>query len=160
MTLLALVFASAGASARADVSPKPHVGTIDVTAAICIEAHGLASAEGHQGNWDAAPTGTSDVPHAAKGAAGVVHPALKLPGAANTVNHIFGKAAHHLGGLVTRFGSPEAAYTALYDATSAAVRAQGTTGLFQTAVKVAGETVTVRGNVIDGVVRISTAFIP
>ncbi len=67
MTLLALVFASAGASARTDVGPKPHVGAIDVAAAICIEVRGLASAEGHQGNWDAATTGTSDVPDAARG---------------------------------------------------------------------------------------------
>jgi RHS repeat-associated protein len=97
---------------------------------------------------------------AARAAQAALHPALKLPGAANTVNHIFGRAAHNLGGLVTQFGSREAAYTALYDATSAAVRVQGTTGLFQSAVNVAGQTVTVRGNVIDGVLRISTAFIP
>ncbi len=34
MTLLALVFASAGATARTDVSPKPRVGAIDMVAAI------------------------------------------------------------------------------------------------------------------------------
>lgn len=94
------------------------------------------------------------------GAPAAVHFALKLPGAANTINHIFGKSAHNLQGLVTRLGSRAAAYTALYDATNAVVRAQGTTGLFQSAVNVAGQTVTVRGNVVDGVLRISTAFIP
>ncbi len=67
MTLLTLVFASAGASAQADVSLKPHVGAIDMVAATCIEAHGLASAEGHQENWDAVTTGVSDVPHGRKG---------------------------------------------------------------------------------------------
>jgi hypothetical protein len=98
---------------------------------------------------------------AAGGAArGAVHPALELPGAANTINHIFGRSAHRLVGLVMHFGSREAAYTALYDATQAAVRAQGTTGVFQSAVTVAGQSVTVRGNVIDGVLRLSTAFIP
>jgi RHS repeat-associated protein len=103
-----------------------------------------------------APTG---IGYTSAGAA-AVHPALKLPGAANTINHIFGKSAHNLQGLVTQLGSREAAYTALYDATNAVVRAQGTTGLFQSAVNVAGQTVTVRGNVIDGVLRISTAFVP
>jgi len=85
---------------------------------------------------------------------------MELPGAANTITHIFGKSAHQLEGLVTHFGSREAAYTALYDATQVAVRAQGTTGVFQTAVNVAGQSVTVRGNVIDGVLRLSTAFVP
>jgi hypothetical protein len=66
MTLLALVFASAGASARTDVDAKPHVGAIDVVAAICIEAHGFASAGGHQENRASATTGTSDVPDAAR----------------------------------------------------------------------------------------------
>lgn len=65
-----------------------------------------------------------------------------------------------LEGLVTHFGSREAAYTALYDATQVAVRGQGTTGVFQKAVNVAGQSVTVRGNVIDGVLRLSTAFVP
>jgi hypothetical protein len=69
MTLLALVFASAGASARTDVSPKPHVRAIDLVAAICIEASGLASAGGHQENWVPVTTETSDVPDAARGAA-------------------------------------------------------------------------------------------
>jgi RHS repeat-associated protein len=107
--------------------------------------------------WAAAKLGINV---AARGAQAAVHPALKLPGAANTINHIFGKSAHNLEGLVTQLGSREAAYTALYDATNAVVRAQGTTGLFQSAVDVAGQTVTVRGNVIDGVLRISTAFVP
>ena len=69
-------------------------------------------------------------------------------------------SVHGLEGLVTHFGSREAAYTALYDATQTVVRAQGTTGVFQSAVTVAGQSVTVRGNVINGVLRLSTAFVP
>lgn len=69
MTLLALVFASAGASARTDVDTKPHVEAIDVVAATCIEVHGLASAEEHQGILRLATTETSDVPDAARGGA-------------------------------------------------------------------------------------------
>jgi hypothetical protein len=72
MTLLALVLASAGASARTDVGAKPHVGAIDVVAAICIEAHGLASVGGHQENWLSTTTETSDVPDAARGASGIL----------------------------------------------------------------------------------------
>ena len=67
MTLLALVFASAGATAGADLTPKTHVGAIDLVVAISIEASGLASAEERRGNWDAVTTGTSDVPPAARG---------------------------------------------------------------------------------------------
>lgn len=66
MTLLALLFASAGASARTDVDAKPHVGAIDVAAAICIEVHGLASEEERPGNWRLATAVTSDVPDAAR----------------------------------------------------------------------------------------------
>ncbi len=66
MALLALVSASVGASARTDVDSKPHVGAIDVVAAICIEAHSLASAEEHQGTRRLAAV-TSDVPDAARG---------------------------------------------------------------------------------------------
>jgi len=88
------------------------------------------------------------------------HPALDLPGAANSIHHIFGRSVHQLEGVVAHFGSPEAAYTALYDAVQAVVRAEGTSGVFQSIVTVAGELVTVRGRVIDGVLRLNTAFIP
>lgn len=50
MTLLALVFASAGASAGTDVGAKPDVGAIDVVVATGTEVHDLASAGGHQEN--------------------------------------------------------------------------------------------------------------
>ena len=87
MTLLALVFASAGASARTDVDAKPHVGAIDVAAAICIEVHGLASAEEHQGILRLATTETSDVPDAARGGA----TAAQLLRPAGMTNAQFGK---------------------------------------------------------------------
>ena len=65
---------------------------------------------------------------------------------------------HNLTDLVVKFGSQEAAFKAIQQATEAAVQQQGLTGVFQTTVRVAGETVTVRGNVIGGVVKIGTAF--
>jgi hypothetical protein len=67
MTLLALVFASAGASARTDVDAKPHVGAINAVAPSCIEVHDAASAGVHQENWVPVTTETSDVPDATKG---------------------------------------------------------------------------------------------
>ncbi len=76
----------------------------------------------------------------------------------NKMSHIFGQAKHNLDGLVKAFGSSEKAFRALEKATQAAVKNQGIKGVFETTVKVGGESVTVRGNVVDGVVKIGTAF--
>lgn len=78
----------------------------------------------------------------------------------NTLHHIFGKAPHNLGPLVARFGSQEVAFAAVRSATQAAVRARSITGVFETTVRVGGQSVVVRGNVINGAVRIATFFIP
>jgi hypothetical protein len=78
----------------------------------------------------------------------------------NKVNHIFGKPEHNLDGIVRHFGSREAAYAAVRNATESTVRARGITGLFETTVDVAGAQVTVRGKVVNGAVKIGTAFIP
>lgn len=77
---------------------------------------------------------------------------------ANKLFHIFGNPAHNLTDLVAKFGSQEAAFKAIQQGTEAAVQQQGLTGVFQTTVQVAGETITVRGNVVGGVVKIGTAF--
>src|SRR5207249_914718 len=76
---------------------------------------------------------------AAKGARRIVE--------ANKLNHIFGKAEHNLGPLVERLGSQEAVFTAVQDATQAAVKSGDLTGVFETTVSVAGQNVVVRGNV-------------
>ena len=68
VALLPLVFASANASARADVSPKPHVGGIDLAVASAIEVNALARAEEHRGKRCLPTTSTPDVPVAARGA--------------------------------------------------------------------------------------------
>ena len=77
---------------------------------------------------------------------------------ANKLNHIFGNAQHGLGGIVNSLGSQSAAFNAIQEETQTAVEQQGLTGVFETQVQVAGETVTVRGNVENGVVKIGTAF--
>lgn len=40
------------------------------------------------------------------------------------------------------------------------VRSQGLTGVFETTVKVGTETIVVRGNIVDGAVKIGTVFVP
>jgi hypothetical protein len=77
---------------------------------------------------------------------------------ANKLYHIFGNAAHDLAGLLSKFSSEEEAFNAIQRATEAVVKEQGITGIFEKTVQVAGETITVRGNVIEGVVKIGTAF--
>ena len=80
----------------------------------------------------------------------------------NKANHIFGQkslAKHGLEDVLKSFGgNKEQAFEAVQKATSEAT--QGTSGPFEETVQVAGQNVTVRGKVIDGVARISTAFIP
>jgi RHS repeat-associated protein len=77
----------------------------------------------------------------------------------NKLTHIFGKASHNLGPLVQALGSHEDAFSAVQNAAQTAVRNQGLSGVFETTVNVAGQDVVVRGNIIDGVVRIGTFFI-
>ena len=90
----------------------------------------------------------------AKGA-GEVESAI---GNAHKLEHIFGNAEHNLESLVSEFGSREAAGNAIQQATEAAVRQQGLTGVFETSVKVGSQSITVRGAVVDGAVKIGTAF--
>jgi RHS repeat-associated protein len=78
----------------------------------------------------------------------------------NALRHIFGNAAHNLEPLVARFGSQDAAFVAVRNATQVAVRARSISGVFETTVRVGGKSVVVRGNVINGIVRIGTFFIP
>jgi len=80
---------------------------------------------------------------------------------ANTMRHIFGKAAHNLAGLVARMGSERAVMAAVSRALASLP--SGTlpaAGVFEVVVRVGGQNVTVRGAVVDGIIRISTMFIP
>ena len=79
-------------------------------------------------------------------------------GLLNKINHIFGKAAHNLGVLVQHFGTEAKAYAALEEATTQHVVAKGITGTFEEVVSVGGTNVTVRGAVVNGAVKIGTAF--
>lgn len=80
---------------------------------------------------------------------------------ANTMRHIFGKAAHNLAGLVARMGSERAVMAAVSRAlASLPAGTLPAAGVFEVVVRVGGQNVTVRGAVVDGIVRISTMFIP
>jgi RHS repeat-associated protein len=86
--------------------------------------------------------------------------ASPLPVDPNKLKHIFGQERHNLGGLVKSFGTEEKAFNAIQQATEAAVRSNQMKGVFEASVRVGAQTVTVRGSVINGAVKIGTAFIP
>lgn len=74
----------------------------------------------------------------------------------NKLDHIFA-AKHGFAGLVQQFGSREAAVQAMLDALKGVTPASGT---FEEAINVGGQTVVVRGAVVNGVTKIGTAFTP
>lgn len=78
----------------------------------------------------------------------------------NKLHHIFGRAEHNLDGVVAYYGSRDKAFQAIKSATEAAVKADGTKGVFERTVQAGGASVTVRGIVNDGAVKIGTAFVP
>jgi hypothetical protein len=82
----------------------------------------------------------------------------------NAANHIFGPqslARHKLGDVLSAYkGDATAAFYSLENAAQALANRGAIQGVFQTTVEVAGQGVTVRGAVVDGVVRIDTAFVP
>lgn len=78
----------------------------------------------------------------------------------NKIRHIFDNLDHNLDDLVSIFGSKEAAYKAMKEATEGFVNQKGIDGIFEEVIEVGGEEIVVRGNVIDGEVYIGTAFKP
>ncbi|MCG8422123.1 MAG: HINT domain-containing protein, partial [Proteobacteria bacterium] len=82
----------------------------------------------------------------------------------NTANHIFGPkslAKHKLGPVLEAYGGDAVGATyGLQNAAQALANSGAIKGVFETTVRVTGQDVTVRGAVVDGVVRLGTAFIP
>jgi len=79
---------------------------------------------------------------------------------ANKIHHIFSKSQHKLGNLLCKFnGNERKTFNAIYNATFKQVKKKGIIGTFETVVKVQGQNVTVRGSVVNGIVRIGTIFI-
>ena len=77
---------------------------------------------------------------------------------ANKIKHIFGQVRHNLGDLSKAMGGDVKAFRAIEKATKRAVDVSNE-GRFETVVKVGREQVTVRGSVVDGQVKIGTAFV-
>jgi len=82
----------------------------------------------------------------------------------NGANHVFGPKSlgkHKLEGVLRAFGGDKVnAFYALQNGAQSLANAGAIKGVFQTTVRVAGQDVTVRGRVVDNVVKLSTAFIP
>ena len=78
----------------------------------------------------------------------------------NKVHHIFGDPDHNLDDLVKEFGDESNALEAIRDAAEQAVKKKGITQQFEETIQVGSRQITVRGTVIDGDVRIGTAFRP
>lgn len=74
---------------------------------------------------------------------------------------MLGKAQHNLGPLLDKYGGNQvSAYVAIQNAAQEQIIARNITGVFEETINVGGQLITVRGNVVDGVVKIGTAFIP
>ncbi|BBB90465.1 two-partner secretion domain-containing protein [Methylomusa anaerophila] len=79
----------------------------------------------------------------------------------NKLNHIFGKQQHNLAPFLSQYGGNQVkAYNALQNAAQQQIVAKGITGVFEEVITVNNTLITVRGNVVDGIVKIGTAFIP
>ena len=78
---------------------------------------------------------------------------------ANKLHHIFDNVDHNLDPLINIFGSESQAYSAIVEATTNVINELHLTGIFEVVVNVGGQNVTVRGNVVNGVAQIGTAFI-
>lgn len=113
------------------------------------------------GNWGigvgvvAAKTGTKLLPQFASS---TIDDAVKLvANDANKLNHLF-PAKHNFGSLINKLGGQENTVRAVLNAANGKLP---TSGVFNNiSVNVGGSTVLIRGNVINGVPRLGTMFIP
>jgi hypothetical protein len=93
--------------------------------------------------------------------AGSASPAASPQPDPNRLHHIFDNPRHGLDKFVNDFGSQEAAFNALQNATQKVVESQGVQGVFkELSVQVGSRTLSVSGRVMDGVARIGTAHLP
>jgi hypothetical protein len=82
----------------------------------------------------------------------------------NKRNHIFANPTHNLDALVRHYGSEEEAYRAIVDAVNQAHQdgklSTNERGLYKQVFDVGGHPVMVHGKIVNGPVRIGTAWIP
>ncbi|MGH6836361.1 MAG: hypothetical protein ACREC9_12635 [Methylocella sp.] len=78
---------------------------------------------------------------------------------ANKLHHIFDNPEHPFGDFVSQYGSEEAAFRAIEDATRKALQEQHITGKYRIEIEVGGRRLIVKGNVLeDGTVKFGTAY--
>jgi hypothetical protein len=93
---------------------------------------------------------------ATEAAGGAVDDALAYATRAEKLDHIF-VDKHNLGPLVEQFGSREAVTQQMLNGVRGLTPASGT---FEIPVTIGGQTVVVRGAVVNGVTKLGTAFTP
>ena len=81
----------------------------------------------------------------------------------NKLHHIFGNPDHNLDALVDQFGNREVALSAIVEAVDREYRAGrlicDALGRYRQALEVGGHLVTVGGKIVNGVVRVGSAWI-
>ena len=80
----------------------------------------------------------------------------------NDVHHVFGQSKHNLDQFKNEYGSEEKAYDAIVDAAVSAAKRDNTPNRVptKTVETISGYSITIEYIVIDGKVKISTAYIP
>jgi hypothetical protein len=80
----------------------------------------------------------------------------------NKLNHVFGNPDHHLDVLVRRYGSQEAAFRGIVEAVNhthhAGTLVVDTLGRYNQIFEVGGNALTVRGRIVNGVIRVGSAW--
>ena len=80
---------------------------------------------------------------------------------ANKLWHIFGDPGHKLVQVVGKFATQKQAYLAIRQGAIEAIAKQGLNkGLVKVVVDICGQSVTVEGNISNGVLKIGTAYVP
>ena len=146
------------ASANPSVQPQTRVWDFSFAQPLNTWLERSASPRTHPENRSGSFEPASVSPHAAKAGAEVA------PRVLNAANHVFGPKSigkHGLEGVLKSFGGDKvAAFNALERGAQQLANQGAIKGVFQTSVEVAGQSVTVRGAVVEGTARVSTAFIP
>lgn len=106
--------------------------------------------------YDSAPAVTTFLNFVATNTAGVVDDALAYATKAEKLDHIF-VPKHNLEPLVQQLGSREAVVQRMLGGVKGLTPASGT---FESPVTISGQTGVVRGAVVNGVVKLGTAFTP
>lgn len=160
-TIAALVgvFAATTTNAAAEYSyDGPTIAHVDVQAFASADAGKtqVSSAQEKSASPSRSALGASTTPSSRSVATNTVDDALAYATRAEKLDHVF-VARHNLDPLVHQLGSREAVVQQMLNSVKGLTPASGT---FEIPVTIGGQTVVVRGAVVDGVTKIGTAFTP